>query len=173
MMRARHLWRPSAPTCAVPLKRPSARRRARQRKPRAARPAPRLRLRKCRRACSRRRSSTWCRYVFGMLVAVLAWVATHPEAAHMQDFQDTHQHTDVTEPLAAIDDMVAMSRRSVVPKQVIIMGLFGTDRDRDAINQLLPKLLEASVLDRPTVRASKTRVACLHGRRSSTRSLAL
>lgn len=70
-----------------------------------------------------------------------------------QDFQDTHQHTDVTEPLAAIDDIVAMSRRSLVPKQVIIMGLFGTDRDRDAINQLLPKLLEASVLDRPTVRA--------------------
>ena len=32
------------------------------------------------------------------------------------------------------------------------MGIFGSDGDRDAVNKLLPKLLELGAIDRPTVR---------------------
>ena len=72
-------------------------------------------------------------------------------ASGLQDFQDTHMFTDVTERLSEIEDIVAMSRRAIVPKQAIIMGIWGSSKDRECINLLLPKLLEANVLDRPTV----------------------
>lgn len=52
-----------------------------------------------------------------------------------------------------------MKRRKRIAIQAIVMGIWGTQKDREAVNLLLPKMLEAGVMDRPTVRVF---MPCFH-----------